>query len=26
LACVLPWAAVLLWTSLKAMSYAMVHL
>jgi hypothetical protein len=26
LACVLPWAAVLLWASLKPMSYAMVHL
>lgn len=26
LACVLPWAALLLWTSLKPMSYAMVHM
>jgi TRAP-type C4-dicarboxylate transport system permease small subunit len=26
LACVLPWAALLLWTSLKPMSYALVNL
>jgi TRAP-type C4-dicarboxylate transport system permease small subunit len=26
LACVLPWAALLLWTSLKPMSYAMVNM